>query len=1191
MSSGEIRVGDIVRLQEDEEIPCDLFLLSCSDEKGNCFIQTTNLDGESNLKVRSCLSSTSGIKNSSTAAAFRGELECSQPDDRLYQFDSRLQLNPGEAVIPVSADQLLLQATHLRNTEWVYGLVVYTGTLVVSRPADGANHFDTGNETKFGMNKKDPPPKWTKTDKLVNSFSLYIFLFQLSLVLIFGLTGELWKAQIGKDMPYLGYPSDEPGYQFLIIPARFLLLNSTMIPISLKVTMDLCKLFYARFIDRDVHLYDPVTNTPAHSNSTALGEDLGQIEYILSDKTGTLTENIMVLKVCSIENQQFGSMRDSGRGSQEGHSHDDPAMKGIMNDERLKQRIESQFRGETEPGQGGAALEFMRCLALNNAVIPAHQGGRIVYKASSPDEEALVKAAAVYNVKLIAREAEQVRIEVLGAAEEYTQLQELEFSSDRKRMSVLVRVKATGMLRLYVKGADDMILARLAAGEDTSITMQHLNAFAEKGLRTLLLGYRDLSEQEYEQWLVAYDEANSALDNRQEKKEAVYEALEKNFKLIGATAIEDKLQDGVPETIATLKEAGIRFWMLTGDKFSTALTIARTCNLKPKSTSLRTIEGNNEAEIGRCLREHVTDLRARGIIPAQEQQADARQSPRTPGYGSARMSTSTRQSTSDTVSSGSHVIVSPAANAEPEPTQYSYTVIIRGSDLREALEHHKALFSELCLAADSVICCRVTPKQKAELVLLVRAHGFMTLAIGDGGNDVGMIQEAHIGIGIRGKEGLQAARASDYQVAMFCALQRLLLVHGRYSYYRTSLVAQYSFYKSFLFCFMQIAFGFVSGFAGVSLFNSLCVAAYNAILFVPVVFFFLDKDISMSTALCNPGAYRVCAESTYMNKTTMAWWFARAIYQAVVIMIIGLLGVRNTESGDYESLGLLMFMAYLFVQDLTMTFELRYATTFNFGTIYGLHLVAILVGLMMNAVPGVQGFIDRGSFTNTLGDPAMWCLNMVMVVAAVLPVEAAKSWLLFYQGSTARNFRLYDIFGSRRRGARLDAQRSTSTTTALLGSVGPTRAGTGKPRNGANTTRGTRDVTPESLPPNGAVTQGTTHKPDGSVQVDNPAHRPSGVRAARSIPSSAADKVHEVTVSSRSRSKSPTTISVADSKHHISVAVGRMQSGSAESTPVYYDNPQNGGIKKLHNMASLSSPGSIELGPVHSHRASPLSVR
>lgn len=335
-----------------------------------------------------------------------------------------------------------------------------------------------------------------------------------------------------------------------------------------------------------------------------------------------------------------------------------------------------------------------------------------------------------------------------------------------------------------------------------------------------------------------------------------------------------------------------------------------------------------------------------------------------------------------------------AAAASPSGRRMEpYTIIAKGHPtIRIALESCRDDFAKVCLSAKSVVCCRVTPKQKAELVRLVKDAGHLALAIGDGGNDVSMIQEAQVGVGIRGKEGLQASRASDYSVANFKSLERLLLVHGRFSYYRTSLVAQYSFYKSFVFCFMQIFYAFLSDFSGVSLFNSLCVAAYNAVLFVPIVFFFVDKDVEQETALRFPESYRSCNSNSWLNYKTFLGWFARAIYHAIIMTVILNLSAPNSVMEVYESIGLVMFGGYMLVQDFTMLFELRRWSWFNLCSIFGMHAFAFLVGLAANNIAAMVKFIDTYSFTIVFFSPLFWLTNLLMLVATVLPVEAWKAF-------------------------------------------------------------------------------------------------------------------------------------------------------------------------------------------------------
>jgi len=1067
IASRDIAVGDIVYLRENDEVPADCVVIATSDANGNAYIQTTNLDGESNLKVRSALSNTKGLTTDEDIGNFKGVIECAQPNEHIYVFDSQLRMeNDSETVLPLSASQLLLQATHLRNTDWMYGLVVYTG-----------------NETKFGKNKKTPPTKYTVTDGFINNVSASIFAFQLLLVFIFGIVGDTFTDANTRTWDYMLYAGNPyPGYFQLIIPARFLLLNSTMIPISLKLTIDLCKLFYAKFIDADLHLYDAESDTPAKSNSTALSEDLGQVKYVLTDKTGTLTENKMVLKVAVIGEKVYGTTPghsdDSGssgtsltspfnENSNVAESTPLPptlataAKNGTLADVELYNAAE---RGDS------LTVEFLRCLALNNDVVPAPPSREHlpedadpstaprVYKASSPDEEALVKSAAAYNASLWERNGDIVNIDIHGKREQYTQLVAFEFTSDRKRMSVLVR-NSNGKLRLYIKGADDMIMARVAAGNEGVIhrLQERVNTYAAAGLRTLVYGYRDISENEYLEWKAKYDQAAAAMVDRDEEKEKTYALMEKDILLLGATAIEDKLQDGVPETISLLKQAGISFWMLTGDKFSTARTIAETSALKPANTELVEIEGEDAETVRTAvvgaynrLKDVGHDLRYEPVPTFWETIKDTvsnlKYTPHIPPRPYTAISTSLKStnsfSDSDDVVKGNPMRAIATSDVVIETNELNklnekrpYTIIVRGSTLGIALTTCKEEFAALCCGADSVICCRVTPKQKGQLVHLVKDAGHLTLAIGDGGNDVSMIQEAAVGIGIRGKEGLQAARAADYQVKYFRALQRLLLIHGRYSYYRTAVVAQYSFYKSFLFCVMQIGYGFFSGFAGVSLFNSLCVAAYNAVLFVPIVFFLVDRDITQKTALTQPQAYLMCSEGSMMTFRTMMSWMIRGLWQAIVTLLFGIYANTLTKSSDYESLGLLIFMAYMFTQDFTMLFSLRRVTWYNTVSIFGMHVISFGIGLATNNAWGMRSFIDYGSFTNTLKDPSFWLTCLLITVATVLPVQSKIWWDFAFVDNFENRLNYVDrVIESQEVQLRKEHDRKSKDTDPLLSS-------------------------------------------------------------------------------------------------------------------------------------------------------------
>lgn len=381
------------------------------------------------------------------------------------------------------------------------------------------------------------------------------------------------------------------------------------------------------------------------------------------------------------------------------------------------------------------------------------------------------------------------------------------FTSERKRMTVLARAP-DGSHALFCKGADDVLMRRIAADQrGAAIHVQRcVDTLASTGLRTLVFAWRPLSRDEAARLVHDVEVASTAMVDRDGVRDRVFDAAETELLLLGASGIEDKLQDGVPETLAMLRQAGVQTWMLTGDKFSTALSIARSCGLHSPLSVEVVIEGANpraaEASL-RAARERVVAL---GHAPTAPVTGGALQAARL-----CCRSCVARGGVAHSASHGTSGVLNPLRAWEsrlPRPTSppTTFTLVVDGSTLSHIMPRQSlaALLVELCGVADAVVCCRVAPKQKAEMVRLAQRAGSVTLAIGDGGNDVAMIQEAAVGVGIRGKEGLHAARASDYHVPSFASLQRLVFVHGRYSYYRTSVIAQYSFYKSFLFCIMQV---------------------------------------------------------------------------------------------------------------------------------------------------------------------------------------------------------------------------------------------------------------------------------------------------------------------------------------------------------------------------------------------------
>lgn len=429
---------------------------------------------------------------------------------------------------------------------------------------------------------------------------------------------------------------------------------------------------------------------------------------------------------------------------------------------------------------------FFRALAVCHTVLadkpePKDQPFLLNYKAESPDEAALVAAARDAGFPFVNKSNAAIDIEVMGQTERYIPLRVLEFNSTRKRMSVIVR-NPEGRLVLYTKGADSVIYARLAPDHDPKLkedTAKDMETFANGGLRTLCIAYRYLSEEEYLNWGRVHDEASAAIKDREEEIDKANEMIEHSLLILGATALEDKLQEGVPDAIEMLHRAGIKLWILTGDKLQTAIEIGEFVSLSPVLQLILEIGFScnllkNDMEIMILAADNPEDARLK-IEGGLNKIASILGAPK---VGVKGVSPTDTKTSADVKTGG-------------------FAVVIDGDTLRYALEPSlKPLFLALGTQCDTVVCCRVSPAQKALTVKLVKeGRNAMTLSIGDGANDVAMIQEANIGCGLLGLEGSQAAMSADYAFGQFRFLTRLLLVHGRWSYIRIADMHSNFFYK------------------------------------------------------------------------------------------------------------------------------------------------------------------------------------------------------------------------------------------------------------------------------------------------------------------------------------------------------------------------------------------------------------
>ncbi|XP_057891085.1 phospholipid-transporting ATPase VB [Melospiza georgiana] len=629
---------------------------------------------------------------------------------------------------------------------------------------------------------------------------------------------------------------------------------------------------------------------------------------------------------------------------------------------------ELQDKGGTEIGTASLDEVFR---SATKASLPAD----VCYEAESPDEAALVYAAQAYGFVLVSRTPEQVTVQLpQGTLLTFDILYTLGFDSVRKRMSVVVRHPLTREIVVYTKGADSVIMELLDSSSkgneplcDISSdkrmkrikerTQKHLDYYAHDGLRTLCIAKKVLNEDDFQKWANFRQEAEAAIDNREELLIETAQHLETKLTLLGATGIEDRLQDGVPDTIVSLREAGIKIWVLTGDKQETAVNIAYSCKLLNQRDTVFTINTENKET---C--ESLLNLTLEEVKKNYE-----RDKPRRKIFG-----------------------IIPTSLPSPEAPSPEFGLVLDGRTLSIIFQgglEEKLL--ELARHCRSVLCCCSTPLQKSMVVKLVRRQlKAMTLSIGDGANDVSMIQAADVGIGISGQEGMQAVMASDFAIPRFKHLKKLLLVHGHWCYARLAKMVIYFFYKNVCYVNLLFWYQFFCGFSGNTMLDYWQMVLFN-LLFTsvpPLLFGILDKDVSAETLLRLPELYKNGQNSEIYNLSAFIITMLDAFYQSLICFFVPYLTYKDSDI-DVFSFGNPINTIALLTILLHQALEMKTWTV--------LQLVAMLCSVALYLIFSVAyngACVLCSSPTNPywimqrqLKDPTFYLLCLITPVVALLP--------------------------------------------------------------------------------------------------------------------------------------------------------------------------------------------------------------
>ena len=1125
-----------------------------------------------------------------------------------------------DKTVIVDNNSFLLRGCSLRQTESVLCFVVYAG-----------------KNTKIMQNSPGARAKTSSIEKRMNQQIKYIFSFQIILGLLASLFSLFQIITLGKDpAPYLYLNKEDRPFNFeeysekfnkilsdeklkkifgknnesIIIMLKnffneisplfdldvvfFLLVKlgtwcvllNNLVPISLLMTLELVKYFQGFFISWDIDIYDRRQKVTTKVQTSTLNEELGQVKYIFSDKTGTLTKNFMKFKRVSIGLKQYNPNLEKNKddANENNNLSENNINNNIINEENSNTNI-NEIKGEEikkkeyykdEYGKIRHVAfdndeEFIKDLGLisffekkedntnnenieiiekdkqlknenknnyeekltngddeirtsliqednqeNNqaeeekyekkessnilkekdelidknseeinqkeildlfmtALSTCHSGvidekefaakKKLVYQASSPDEVAILNFARKYKYIFLGRKDNNKIIINKPINSKFSEIIykipfHFEYSSERKSMSVVVQnISKPEEIYLFMKGADNIIFQKLDNNNAINKSVMNnlknaLDLYSKEGLRILSVAYRKLTIEEMIEYQKEFFKASKSTYSKKEKIEELAKKVEKNLIFLGVTAIEDELQDNVNETLKDFSEAGIKLWVLTGDKKDTAKSIAFSCGLfdnemfnifeineglnkfqlearlnqlveqfnnivdkmdnenKSKhikllyssKADLKNNKQNNNPNDDNNINNDIKNNNNDNIINMKEEkdkkidldkelneenkdkQADDEpinkeikeeelidEEINTQKNHIKNNINNIEKESNDSNDENLNNINSKNQNKENNETnkkndiniKKKFALIISSDELNILSLNYELeiLFYEISSRCNSVLCCRVSPIQKAKMVHLIQRFtklqqkkgsnyykyisqnenneslqnlkdnnnktmsplkdSVITLAIGDGANDVNMITSAHVGVGIIGVEGKQAARASDYAIGQFRFLKKILFYHGHESLRRNSFIIYYNFYKNFLFVMPQFYVGFNSLFSGQSIYDPWLYQLFNIVFSVfPILWFGIyDSERTTVVSMNNAKYYSSINRKLFDNWNFWKWIFS-GIFQGLAVFIFVFFSnntYANNNSGeiqDFKSMGMMTYSLVVIIVNL-----------------------------------------------------------------------------------------------------------------------------------------------------------------------------------------------------------------------------------------------------------------------------------
>ena len=909
--ASQLQIGDIIELKKDSRVPADIIVLKTFNEAedNQAFIRTDQLDGETDWKLRKAPGVTQAMNEIQffTSEAFA---EYEPPSKLIYNFQGVIQCKTEEGEKK--------EALNLENTMWA-------STVVASKKVIGIVIY-TGKETRAKMNSSSPKVKIGILDNEINRLNIYLFVITFIVAFII---------------------ASAKGFQnkFIFNFIKYIILFCAIIPISLRVNLDVSKTYFSVIINRDKDIPGTIAR-----NST-IPEELGRISYVFSDKTGTLTKNEMIFKIIAMETEIFAEDKFEdlkGIVLDECKDYDAPLLDLVKSESSGSEEIESSTisisssqstevkkKKRIHRHRSKLIRDTITAMCLCNNVTPVaddNDPNKMTYQASSPDEVALVKFAVTLNMRLVGRTDKEIKLtDAADNTEEFEVLANFPFSSDTKRMGIILKNKKHGHIIYYLKGAENVMM-RFVKDEYVNYIAENAENLATKGLRTLVLSQKLIPQDYFDKWNKEYEEAKTSMEDRQQKIADVVSKLENNMDFLCVTGVEDLLQDDVATTIDNLRNAGMKVWMLTGDKVETATCISISAGLKAKTHKIYTIKND-------------------------EIKSEAKNEEKPP----------------------ENVLLSKFEEYKRKINIDPHLFIIDGDTLDLALKNCEKDFFETAMLAPSVVCCRCSPTQKRIIVKTIKKYtDARTAAVGDGGNDVAMIQEADVGIGIVGKEGLQASLAADYSIMEFRSLNMLLLWFGRIAYKNTSMMSNFIIHRGLIIAFNQFIFSCIFYFNPVPLYSGFLSFGYSTIFTsLPCICVLLDQDVNKNNVLTFPTLYKILLKGRELNLKSFLFWLFKSIFQAFIIMFGSIILFEDTI---FLKIVTVTFTALIYLEVLNVYLEINKYHWFM-GISFGATLLVYLltIGLLNNYLD-IYFIFEWGTFFK-------------------IPLIAVISWAPFFIGS------------------------------------------------------------------------------------------------------------------------------------------------------------------------------------------------